>query len=131
LDTVDSARNESSGSKTPTDGNHNSSSSTLQLANPERIMQTSGSPHSIVVERLSATHQDKKSLSSGQSPTASSSDSFYSMDLDADIHHGSPTESVVSMDIDRDVSGDLLGQLPGLFRILDLVGEQGSGGIGK
>ena len=119
---------ESSGSKTPTDGNHNSFSSTLHLANPERIMQTSGSPHSIAAERLSAT---KKSLSSGQSPTASSTDSFYSMDMDADIHHGSPTESVVSMDIDSDASGDLLGQIPGLFRILDLVGEQGSGGIGK
>jgi hypothetical protein len=128
---IDSARNESSGSKTPADGNHNSSSSTLQLANPERIMQASGPPHSIVAERLSTTHHDKKNLSSGSSPAASSVASFHSMDMDADIHHGGPTDSVVSMDIERDVSGDLLGQLPRLFRILDLVGEQGSGGIGK
>jgi hypothetical protein len=94
-------------------------------------MHTSAFPHSIVAERLSATHQDKKSVSSGPSPIASSAARLYPMNMDADIHHGGPADAVVSMDTDRDVSGDLLGQLPGLFRILDLVVEQGSGGIGK
>jgi hypothetical protein len=82
-------------------------------------------------------------LSSAMSSTAS----FFSMDVDQDTRGGSPDDQTTGMDVDVDVDvdvdedededededmpDDLLGRLPNMFRLLDLIGEEGSGGIGE
>jgi hypothetical protein len=40
-------------------------------------------------------------------------------------------KQVTDMDVDDDVPDGLLRRLSGMFRLLDLIGEQSSGGIGK
>jgi hypothetical protein len=72
---------------------------------------------------------------SDSSSAMSSTSSFFSMDVDQDTRGGSPddqtTGMVVDEDEDEDMPYDLLGRLPNMFRLLDLIGEEGSGGIGK
>jgi hypothetical protein len=53
------------------------------------------------------------------------------MDYDQDSNDSRNGRSPDDMDVDEDKSEDLLDQLNGMFRLLDLIGEQGSGGIGK
>jgi len=66
------------------------------------------------------------------SSSAMSTASFFSADFDQDTR-GSPDDQTTGMDVeeDEDVPDDLLGRLPNMFRLLDLIGEEGSGGIGK
>lgn len=68
---------------------------------------------------------------SGSSSAMSSTASFFSMDYDQDINDNRNGISPDDMDVDEDKPDDLLDQLNGMFRLLDLIGEQGSGGIGK
>jgi len=74
---------------------------------------------------------------SGSSSAMSSTSSFFSMDVDQDTRGGSPDDRTVGMDVgvdedeDEDMPDDLLGRLPNMFRLLDLIGEEGSGGIGE
>jgi hypothetical protein len=63
------------------------------------------------------------------SPTSSVT-SFFSMDVDPDNQSGRDTP-IAGLDIEDPTPGDMLSHIPGMFRILDLVGEQSSGGIGK
>jgi len=64
------------------------------------------------------------------SPTCSDA-SFFSMDLDADKQSTGQATPIATWDEEEQVPGDLLSHIPGMFRVLDLVGEQSSGGIGK
>jgi hypothetical protein len=66
---------------------------------------------------------------SGPSPTSSVT-SFFSMDSDPDNKSGQVTP-IARLDVEDHFSSDPLSHIPGMFRILDLIGEQSSGGIGK
>jgi hypothetical protein len=78
--------------------------------------------------------QVKGGISSGPSSATSSVDTFFSMDVDPPATHipsAGHDDQIANMDVDDDMSDDLLRRLPGMFRLLDLIGEQSSGGIGK
>jgi hypothetical protein len=63
------------------------------------------------------------------SPTSSVT-SFFSMD-DQENRSEGPATPIPGLYVEDPTPGDILSHIPGLFRILDLVGEQSSGGIGK
>jgi hypothetical protein len=63
------------------------------------------------------------------SPTSSIT-SFFSMDPDLDNRSGQATP-IGRLDVDDHIPDDPLSHIPCMFRILDLIGEQSSGGIGK
>jgi hypothetical protein len=81
------------------------------------------------IHSSSATPQGQKSdmvsQSSSLEPSASSSrlQNIHSNNGSADPN--------IPMDMDDSDSNDLSRRIPAMFRVLDLIGEHGSGGIGK
>jgi hypothetical protein len=64
--------------------------------------------------------------------------SFYSMDVDPPKeifgqgdNSGSQSVLNTTTDLDEDAPDDLVGRIPGMFRLLDLFGEEGCDGIGE
>jgi hypothetical protein len=64
------------------------------------------------------------------SPTSSDA-TFFSVDSDMGSQSGGQATPTAREDAEDQIPGDLLSRIPDMFRVLDLVGEQSSGGIGK
>jgi hypothetical protein len=68
---------------------------------------------------------------SAERPLPLSADKTERMDFGQGENGGSQPDPTPDMNLGEDVPNDLVLRIPGMFRLLDLIGERGSDGIGE